>query len=251
MMKAVIVDDEPMAREILMALLERYCPEIEVIGQAGDVEEGVKLARIEKPDLLFLDIQLREGTGFDLLKRLGNFPQKVIFITAFEEFAITAFRFSAVDYILKPINPDDLVTAVGKALNALESASLARRLEVMLDHLDPMSKMNRKLVLRTSTSMHIVGFSEIIRCQSEKNYTQFHLVSGETVVVGKTLKEYEELLSPFGFVRVHQSHLLNPEHIRRYEKHEGGVILMSDQSQVPVSFRKKEDFMRLIGQLQH
>jgi two-component system, LytTR family, response regulator len=251
MISTVILDDEPMARDAILALLERYCPEIEVIGVAGDIESGVRLIRQNKPELLILDIHLTDGTSFDLLERLGNDQYKIIFITAFEEYAITAFKFSAMDYILNPVNPDELVAAINKVHDSLDKESMTRRLEILFESLRTKSGEGRKIALRTSSSVHIVDLSDIIRCQSEKNYTQFFLAAGEPIVVSKTLKEFEELLVPFQFVRVHQSHLVNLDHIRKYEKSEGGILIMSDHSQVPVSLRKKEDLMKVFGQLKY
>jgi two-component system LytT family response regulator len=247
MIRAVVIDDEPMAREALLALIERYSPEVEIIGTAGDIETSVNIIRKGRPELIFLDVQLMDGTGFDVLTRLDNESYKIIFVTAFEEYAITAFKFSAMDYILKPVNPDDLVKAVGKVQDSLDRESMARRLEVLIENISSQARENRKIALRTATSMHIVNLSEIIRCQSEKNYTQFFLSGGDVITVSKTLKEFEEMLSPFGFVRVHQSHLVNLDHVRRYDKSDGGSLILSDDSLVPVSMRKKDDLMKTIG----
>ncbi len=251
MIRTVVLDDEPLARDAIMALLEKYCPEIEVIGVAGDIESGVRFIRQNRPELLILDIHLMDGTSFDLLERLDKEQYKIIFITAYEEYAITAFKFSAMDYILKPVNPDELIAAVEKVQDSLDRESLTRRLEVLYDNMKNRFPEGRKIALRTATSMHIVNLTDIIRCQSEKNYTQFFLTSGEMVTVSKTLKDFEELLSPYHFVRIHQSHLVNLEHIRKYEKVEGGVVVMSDNTQVPVSLRKKEEFMKTINELKY
>jgi two-component system LytT family response regulator len=247
MIRAVVIDDEPMAREALLALIERYSPEVEIIGTAGDIEAAVNIIRKGRPELIFLDVQLMDGTGFDVLNRLDNDSYKIVFVTAFEEYAITAFKFSAMDYLLKPVNPDELVKAVGKVQDSLDRESMTRRLEVLFENISSQARENRKIALRTATSMHIVNLSEIIRCQSEKNYTQFFLNGGDVITVSKTLKEFEEMLSPFGFVRVHQSHLVNLDHVRRYDKSDGGSLILSDDSQVPVSMRKKDDLMKTIG----
>ena len=249
MIRTVILDDEPMARDIVLSLLEKYCPEVEVIGVAGDVESGVKLIRQKRPELLILDIHLVDGTSFDLLNRLDNDSYKVIFITAFEEYAIRAFKFSAMDFLLKPVNPEELRAAIDKVQGTLDKESMAKRLEILYDTMNNWSHESRKIALRTATSMHIVNLAEIIRCQSEKNYTQFFLVTGEVVTVSKTLKEFEELLGPYQFIRVHQSHLVNLDHIRRYEKADGGLVILSDGSQVPVSLRKREELMKTIKEL--
>lgn len=246
MVRSVIIDDEPMARESLNLLLQQYCPEVEVIGEAGDINQGVDLIRSKQPELLFLDIQLMDGTSFDILNQLEKHHYKIIFITAFEEYAINAFKFSAIDYLLKPVNPDELKMAVEKVQQFLSREQREKTWQTLLENLSNFSADQRKIVLRTNESMHIVSLHQIIRCQSEKNYTIFFLTSGIHVMVSKTLKEYEELLVPFGFIRVHQSHLVNVNHLCRYEKTEGGQLVLSDHSTIPVSVRKKEDLMKLL-----
>ena len=249
MIRTVFLDDEPLAREGILAMLDKYCPEVEVIGVAGDVETGVRLIRQTKPELLILDIHLTDGTSFDLLKRLDKDHYKIIFITAFEEYAITAFKFSAMDYLLKPVNPEELMAAVDKVHDSLDRESMTRQLELLMHSMSDRNEHGKKIALRTAASVHIVNLYDIIRCQSDKNYTQFFLTSGEVVTVSKTLKDFEELLNPFHFVRIHQSHLVNLDHIRKFEKTEGGIVILSDHSKVPVSLRKKEELMKVISQL--
>ena len=251
MIRTVIIDDEPMARDGIMAILHKYCPEVNIIGMAGDVESSVQLIRTQEPDLVLLDVHLLDGTAFDVLNRLDSAHYKIIFITAFEEYAITAFKFSAMDYILKPVSPDDLVAAINKVHDSLDKESMARRLELLLENLKDKPRQSNRIALRTSASMHFVNLSDIIRCQSEKNYSRFFLLNGENITVSKTLKDFEELLVPFNFVRVHQSHLVNMDHIRRFDRSEGGTLVMCDNSTVPVSMRKKEDLMKFIGQLRY
>jgi two-component system LytT family response regulator len=249
MIRAAVIDDEPLARDIMMSLIGQYCPVIEVIGQGSDVEESAELIRTKKPELLFLDIQLRDGNAFDLLRRLDPDQHKVIFTTAFEEYAITAFRFSAIDYILKPVSPDELVSAVAKVLSHLETESAGKRLDILFENLDPALKAGRKIVLRSAANLHIVNLEEITHCQAENDHTHFFLATGEVIVVNRPLKEFEELLGRYRFIRVHPDYLVNTEHIRRYEKSNGGTIALSDETRIPVSFRKKDDFLRIIGQL--
>jgi two-component system LytT family response regulator len=251
MIRTVILDDEPLAREVIVSLLRKYCPEVEIIGTAGDIEEGVRIIRQKRPELLMLDIHLVDGTSFDLLNRLDTAEYKVIFVTAFEEYAIRAFKFSAMDYILKPVSPEELRSAVDKVQDSLDKESLTRRLEILYDNLNNKPDENRKIALRTATNMHFVNLSDIIRCQSEKNYTQFFLLSGEVVTVSKTLKEFEELFGKYHFIRVHQSHLVNMQHIRKFAKADGGVLIMSDNSEVPVSLRKREEFMKTVNELKY
>jgi len=245
MIKTIVIDDEVKARETILNMLTAYCPNIEVIGTAGSVKEGVKVLKRLEPDLLLLDIKMTDGTGFDLLRKLHDVDFRVIFITAFEEFAIRAIKFSAIDYILKPLDPDELINAVQKASSTIKKENMSLRLDALYENLDSINTINKKIVLKTTYSVHIIRLSDIVRCESEKNYTHFYTVEGDKITVSKTLKEFNELLSEYRFFRVHQSHLVNLDHVKRYDKQSSGFLIMDDNAQVPVSFRKKEDLMRL------
>lgn len=249
MIKTVIIDDEIKARETISSMLSTYCPDVEVVDTASSVKEGVKVITKTKPDLVFLDIKMGDGTGFDLLRKLDNTNFFLVFITAFEEFAIRAIKFSALDYILKPLDPDELVNAVDKAIHAMEKENLSLRLETLYENLDMLNSKTKKIVLKTTSSVHIVSVVDIIRCESEKNYTHFFTTDREKITVSKTLKEFNELLNDYSFYRVHQSHLINLSHVKRYEKREGGHLVMDDNSMVPVSFRKKDDLMKVFKRL--
>ncbi|MCD4723982.1 MAG: LytTR family DNA-binding domain-containing protein [Bacteroidales bacterium] len=249
MIKTIIIDDEVKARETILNMLAAYCPDVEVIATAGSVSEGEEILSLHHPDLVLLDIKMADGTGFDLLKRLDKINFFVIFVTAFEEFAIRAFKFSALDYILKPLDPDELSNAVIKAKEKIEKESMSVKLDALFQNLGALSKDTKKIVLKTTANVHIVSLKDIIRCESEKNYTHFFTSEGEEITVSKTLKEFNELLIDYSFYRVHQSHLINLAHMKRYEKQDGGFIVMDDNSRVPVSFRKKEDLMKLFKSL--
>jgi two-component system LytT family response regulator len=245
MIHAVVIDDEFKARETILKLLETYCPEVSVIATAGSVREGLKVLSSHQPDLLLLDIKMGDGTGFDLLRKHGKPGFPVVFITAFEEFAIRAIKFSAIDYILKPIDPDELVHAVRKAGEIMNRDSMKERLDTLFDNLDTIGNDAKKVVLKTSDTVHIVGLREIIRCESEKNLTHVHTIVSGRITVSKTLKEFNEMLSGYNFFRAHQSHLININHVKRFEKKNGGVLVMDDDSIVPVSTRKKDELMKL------
>lgn len=249
MIKTIIIDDEIKARETIGSMLATYCSDVKIIDSAASVKEGVKAIEKNKPDLVFLDIKMGDGTGFDLLKKLKEVNFFLVFITAFEEFAIRAIKFSALDYILKPLDPDELVNAVEKAKHALEKEHVSTRLDALYENLEMLNTQTKKIVLKTTNNVHIVNVTEIIRCESEKNYTHFFTVEQEKITVSKTLKEFSELLTEFNFYRVHQSHLVNLAHVKRYEKKEGGHLVMDDNSIVPVSFRKKEDLMKVFKRL--
>ncbi len=249
MIKTVIIDDEPKARESIKDMLKAYCPDVDVIATAGSVKEGVEVLRNHKPDLLLLDIKMGDGSGFDLLKKIRSNNFLLIFITAFEEFAIRAIKFSALDYILKPIDPDELISAVEKVSERIEKENISLRLEALYENLDALQNHSKKIVLKAADSVHVMPVRDIIRCESEKNTTHFYTSGGDTIAVPKSLKEYSELLQDFNFLRVHQSHLVNLTHVRRYEKAGSGSLVMDDGSRVPVSFRKKEELMKLFKSL--
>lgn len=249
MIKAVIVDDSPEARASLSADLERYCTGVQLIGQAGSMAEGLKTLRELKPDVVFLDIDLGDGDGFGLLEQLGETQTKVIFTTGMDSHGIRAIKFSALDYLLKPVDPDELAGAVEKLAQEKQKLSISENLRLLTEHLRPASGSGpiKRLALNSADKVQVVNISDIIRCESERNYTTFFLKGGKQIVVTKTLKEYEELLEPNGFVRVHHSHLINLEHLKEFIKHDGGYALMDDNSHVPVSVRKRDDLLKALG----
>ena len=246
MIKAIIVDDIKDARENIRIDIETYCPEVQIIGEAEGVVTGAKAIRELKPDVVFLDIQMQDGSGFDLLEIVGEGKFKVIFTTASDEFAIRAFKFSAIDYLLKPIDPDELVTAVKKLQETklLEKENLEILNEGIKDH-----KTITRLALNTLDKIHIVEIEEIVRCESSVNYTTFFFKDKTKLMVTKTLKEYDDLLSPLGFIRVHQSHLINAKLVKEFIKSDGGYLMMKDGSNVPVSTRKKQAVVEALSQL--
>jgi two-component system LytT family response regulator len=245
MLSLIIIDDEPKARSTIRDILALSGQKIEILGEAGDVKSAHELILQRRPELILLDINLPDGTGFDLLKKFETIDFRVIFITAHEEYAVRAFRFSALDYILKPITASDLIDAVEKAGETIKSEKTEEKFKAFLANLD---KIN-KIVLRTAESIHIINLGNIVRCESDVNYTTFYLTNGQKLLVSKTLKEYDEMLVSSGFFRTHQSHLVNLDHITRYEKGEGGHLIMDDGSLVPVSSRKREQLFRIFEHL--
>lgn len=242
MIKAVLIDDIPAALKMLQSDLKNFCPEVEIIGTAGSVVGGAKLLRQVRPDVVFLDIELEDGSGFDLLQILPEVNFKIIFVTASDQHAIRAFRFSAIDYLLKPIDPDELKEAVRKTL----MADSREKIDVLLDHWTDKPDNNR-IALHSSDEIKVVDIRDIIRCESDNNYTTFHFSNKSKFLVTKTLKSFDQILSDKGFYRVHQSHLVNISHIKSYIKTEGGYLLMSDQSHVPVAVRKKAEVVDLLN----
>lgn len=246
MIKALIVDDIEDARNNIRLDLETYCPNVEIIGEADGVVSGAKKIRELKPEVVFLDIQMQDGTGFDLLDIVGGIDFKVIFTTASDEYAIKAFKFSAVDYLLKPLDPDELVAAIEKLkdASALPKENLSLLTESIKDH-----KSITRLALNTLEKILIVDIKDIVRCESSVNYTTFYFADKTRLMVTKTLKEYDDLLAPLGFIRVHQSHLINSKLVKEFIKSDGGYLVMKDGSSVPVSTRKRQAVVEALSTL--
>ena len=239
MIKAVIIDDIPEAIEVLKSDLENYCVNIEVVGRAEGVVSGAKVIKELNPDLVFLDIQMQDGTGFDLLEILPETNFKLIFTTASDEYAVKAFKFSAVDYLLKPIDPDELMDAVRRVE---DQDKPAERIDLLKENFS----QPKRIALNTLEKIHIVNVEEILRCESNINYTMFYFTDGTKLLVTKTLKEFDKLLSDHDFIRVHQSHLINTRFIKEFTKSDG-YIIMKDGTKVPVSTRKKQVLMEMIS----
>lgn len=249
MLRAVIVEDEKKSQDALMAMLRRYCEQVDVIGVADGVESGLKMITKLQPDVLFLDIQMPDGSGFKLLELLGEHPFQIIFITAFDQYAIRAIRYSALDYLLKPIIPEELVKAVEKAEANKMSRQVNENVRALLENMKNAPDQPETIVLSTTEKLHVVKIETIIRCESDNYYTRFFFTNGKTLLVSKTLKEFEELLKDHHFIRPHKSHLINLRHIRSFHRQESGQILMTDGSPVPVSRRKREFVIRMISHL--
>lgn len=242
-MRTVIVDDESKGRQTICNFIEKYAPQLDVIGQADSVETAIELIESVKPQLVFLDIQMGDGTGFDVLGRLKYNEFKLIFCTSFDQYAIKAFRYSAIDYILKPIDPDVFISAVKKVMLGPNLNSADPRFDVINKNKNGFSR----IALHSIEGISLIKIADIIRCESDVNYTRFYVLNSPVLVVPKTLKEYDELLTGNGFVRVHKSHLVNIEHIKKYIKGDGGWVIMADDSKIEVSRRKKENLVELIS----
>lgn len=240
-MKAVVVDDIEKFRANLIQDLNDYCPEVEVVGTADGVISAAKEIKAKKPDVVFLDIQINEGTAFDLLEVLGDVDFKIIFTTASDEYAIKAFKLSAIDYLLKPIDIDELKLAVAKASTDNEDDY-----QLLKSNIKEEDKSNKRLALHSQEKIEIVEIGNIVRCESNVNYTQFYFSNGTKILVTKTLKEFDKMLSEFGFYRVHQSHLINIDYLKEYVKIDGGYLKMKDGASVPISTRKKSSVLKLL-----
>ena len=249
MLNAIIVEDEKHSRETLDGLLRLYCKNVNVIAEADGMTSGIEAIKKHKPDVVFLDIQMPDGSGFRLLESLDEIDFGIIFTTAFDQFAIKAIKFSAIDYLLKPIFPDDLVAAVKKAEERQDARNTRKSVEILLENMKRPETEPPKIVLSTAERINVVQVQDIIRCESDNYYTLFFFKNGSKLLVSKTLKENEELLKDYNFIRPHKSHLINVTYIKSFNKKEGGYILLTDGSRVPVSRRKKEMIVDIINNL--
>lgn len=247
MIKALIIDDENRTRELIAKMISSFGFDIEAIPAGENVKSGIQAIEEIKPDIVFLDIQMPDGTGFDVLKSVNNKNFEVIFITAHEEFAIKAIKFSALDYLLKPIDPSELRAAVEKAIKTIDEKKEETQFDALQYNIQPNQK--RRLVLKTQESVYVVELDEIIRCEADRNYTSFFLTGGKKILVSKTLKEYEILLTGHNFLRVQQSHLINLDYVDRYDKGNGGCVVMKDGSEVPLSPAKRDIFFKILENL--
>jgi two-component system LytT family response regulator len=250
MIKSVIIDDEKKSRDVLRSLIEKYCENVSILAEAGGYVEGVEMIRKHNPDVIFLDIQMPDGSGFKLLEKFKDIDFDIIFTTAFDQYAIKAIKYSALDYLLKPISPDDLRLAVEKVRQRKLGSSINQNIRVLIENINKPEKSAPKIVLSTSDKIHIVETDNIIRCESDNYYTKFFFIDNDPILISKTLKEHEELLSEYNFIRPHKSHLINIKYISAFLRTDNGSIQMSDGSIIPVSRRKREQVLEIINQLQ-
>lgn len=245
--RTVLIDDNPHAIQILRNDLGKMFPEVEIVGEAGGVVEGAKVLRKTQPDLLLLDIQMGDGTGFDLLEIVPDLKFQLIFTTAHDEHAIRAFRFAAVDYLLKPIDPEELRRAVERAKKFMAFSKgvlpgQQEQLPVLKEHFHQ-KETPRTIALHTADKIHIARIEDILRMEASGNYTQVHFTNNTKLLLTKTLKEFSQMLEEAGFLRVHQTHLVNFSHIREFIKTDGGYIVMADGVKVPVAVRKRAEVL--------
>lgn len=248
MIRTVIIEDETLVRSLIRNLLKENCHDAEVVGEADGVETGLKMILQTHPDLVLLDVKMEDGSGFDLIRQYQGDPFKVIFITAYEEFAIRAIKLSAVDYILKPISPEELKKAIEKT-GQLLAADYDMKVRTLLGNINNPSNGDKKIVLRTQEKYHYINVHDILYCESDSSYTKFFLYDKTMIMVSRTLKEFEEILAGYGFYRLQKSFLINLRQIKAYEKSDGGCIILSDNSKVPISEKKKEEFLRIMEKL--
>lgn len=248
MIRAIIIDDEKTSRDALSGLINRYCSNIEIVEQANGYKTGVEAIHKHNPDLVFLDIQMPDGSGFQVLEDVRERNFEVIFTTAFDQYAIKAIKYSALDYLLKPILPNDLINAIQKVEQKKNNISIDNNIRVLIENLKSKTEP-KKIVLSTFEKIHIVEVDDIIRCESDDYYTRFFFKDGKSLLISKTLKEHELLLGDQQFIRPHKSHLVNLKYVTGFLKNDGGYILLADGTKIPVSRRKREKVVNLIHNL--
>ncbi len=249
MLTAIIIDDEANGRETLQSLIVNYCPNTRVIGMGKSVDEGLELLSQMKPDVVFLDVEMPFRNGFDLLMEVKNIDFEVIFTTAYSQYAAKAFKFSALDYLLKPIDVSELQAALKKAEAKNGNSVRDDQFDILLDSLKKKAANAQRIVLPSLQGFTVAEVRDIVRCEADKNYTFFYFADQTKMLVSKTLKEYCDILAEHDFMRVHQSHLINLNHVKKYNKGRGGFVTMSDESIVDISRANKEEFMKRVGGL--
>lgn len=240
-LKAVLIDDELNSIDVLKILIAQYCPNVNVIGTAQDASSGSKLINHCEPDLVFLDIEMPSASGFDMLDRISKKNFQTIFITAYDHYALRAIKYYTLDYLLKPVDIDELVSAVHKAEEKMRHEYTYSALDIVKKYIN--RETTSKIAIPTANGLQFVGIADIVRCEADGNYTRMHVLGNQNYLITRTLKDYEELLASHNFIRIHHAHLINLAHIEKYVKGEGGYVIMTDGSVVDISKRKKQEFL--------
>lgn len=246
-MRAILVDDEAANLENLKILLDKHCPNIKVVAIASNIGEAFTQINLHRPDLLFLDIQMGKTTGFDLLNQLTEKTFEVVFVTAYDNYGIQAVKFAALDYLLKPVDPDELKVAVEKAEIRIKNKIHGEQLNFLLSQIKKNEPGTPKIALPQQHEIRYVSVDDIMRCVADNTYTFFFLSNGDKILISKPLKEYSDLLKPHGFVRAHQSHLVNPKFVKSWLKEDGGTLLMDSGDKIPVSKPNREMVKEVLG----
>jgi two-component system LytT family response regulator len=239
MIRTVIIEDEIHLREINRMMLESNFPDIEIVGETGTVDEAVALIMNLKPNLVLCDIELEDGNCFQVLQKCKPYSFRPVFITAFNQYAIKAIKFSAIDYILKPVNEFEFCEAIQRAIDSLPEETAELQTNNFMAHMNN-GGLDKKVVLRTSDAMHIVGLSEILYCKSDNSYTTFYLKGRKEITVSRSIKEFAELFEDYQFLRPHQSYLVNLQGISKIDKSDGGFVIMENGVEIPISSRRKQ-----------
>ena len=250
-MKTLIIEDEKKSREMLATLIKKNFPQLTIVGLAKNVAEGVEFINTLSPDLVFLDISMPDGTGFDVLEKTQGLKFDIIFTTATDKHALKAIKYSACDYLLKPIDVDELKPTVDKLIEKHSSKTSTmpsmENLQFLIQNLKRADDNYSKITLPTGNAYEIVSIKDIIRCEAEGSYTNFILIGGKKLMVSASMKHYEDLLPTNDFIRIHHHHLININHVLRFLKVDGGYAIMSDNSQLEISRRKKDAFLEKLN----
>ena len=247
MLTAIIIDDESSSRNALKQKLAHYCPEVMVIAECEDGEDGIKNIEAQKPDIIFLDVEMPRMNGFTMLQQLHNRNFELIFITAYDYYAIKAIKFSALDYLVKPVEIEELKLAVQKAVQKRQPSSGNERLELLLQNMMNEKKEQQRIAIPSMDGLQFINLNDIIYLEAQSNYTFIYLAGPHKLTVSKTLKDFEELLPAAVFIRIHHSHIINKNAGEKYIRGEGGQVLMNNGATLDVARRKKEEFMKAIG----
>jgi two-component system LytT family response regulator len=244
MIRTILVDDEIDSIRVLRRLLENYCPQVSIVGTAGGVETALPLIRETRPDLVLLDIEMAQGNAFDLLNQLQPIDFKVIFVTAFDNYAVRAFKYSAVDYLLKPVDIDDLRAAISRVEKKPDEHTVVQQMKMLLDNVGALNLPQQKMAIPTITGLIFITVQDIIRFEAKGNYTSIYLSKGESILATRTIKDYEDILPETIFCRIHNSHIINLSRIKKYQKGRGGSVEMEDGSTIEVASRRRDEFLR-------
>ena len=247
MLNAIIIDDERSSRNALRQKLLNHCTNVIIIAECENGEEGIENIEKEKPDIVFLDVEMPRMNGFTMLQQLKNKNFEVIFVTAYDHYAIKAIRYSALDYLIKPVEIDDLKNAVNRALEKLNAVNPNSRLELLLENIVSEKTKFTRIAIPTVQGLQFIKIDEIIYLEASANYTKFHLCNNIKYTVSKTLKEFEDILSADIFIRVHNSYVINKNYVEKYIRGDGGQVVLSNGSVLDISQRKRAEFLKAIG----
>ncbi len=245
MIHTVIIEDERDAVSLLSGIINEYCPSLLIVGVAGNIPDGLKLIEDVKPNLVFLDIEIEGGTSFQLLDRLKHVSFKIIFTTAYDQYALKAFKYGAIDYLLKPYSPKDVVRSIERVKKTQYDQTIFNRLDYLIKQNKP--SQNIKINIPTSEGMNIVSVSNIIRIEAYRSYCFAYLSDGDRILVSKPLKDLEAMLPDYMFFRVHSAHLINMDYVKKYIKEDGGSIVMNDGCHIPIARRRKSEFLAILS----
>jgi len=249
MIRTIIIEDEPVSRETLTIMLKRYPDDIEIVDTCSNPTDGIESIARHAPELIFLDIQMPKMTGFDMLKKIPKIDFEVIFTTAFDHYAINALRISALDYLLKPVDAEDLTSAIEKCKQRLMEKKPTFQFENLFNNLTNKNPLDKTLALSASDGISFVKMSDILRVEANGRYSKFYLLNKETILVSKTLGDFEEILAANQFFRIHDSAIVNLNHVKKFIRGDGGTIILSDNTELDVARRRKDEFVKLIPKI--